>query len=81
MDSKVLSLFSKEFWGQVKCCVVEIWAIHSIQVSEVETLLKRWGHFVILSWDPAREKECTLDEVRNFWLSKSGATRNLYVSA
>ena len=81
MDSKVLSLFSKEFWGQVTCCVIEIWAIHAIEVLEVETLLKRWGHFVILSWDPAREKKCTLDEVRNFWLSKSGATRNLYISA
>jgi len=80
MDSKVLSLFSKEFWGQVSCCVVEIWAIHTIEVADVETLMKRWGHFMLLSWDPTREKNCTLDEVRNFWLSKSGSTRNLYLS-
>jgi FkbM family methyltransferase len=81
MDAKVLSLFSKEFWSQVTCCVIEIWAIPAIEVSEVETLLKCWEHFVTLSWDSTREKKCNLDEVRNFWLSKSGSTRNLYISA
>ena len=80
MDSKVLSLFSKEFWSQVSCCVIEIWAIHAIEVSEVETLMKRLEHFVIFSWDHTRENKCTLEDVRNFWLSKSGSTRNLYIS-
>jgi len=80
MDSKVLSLFSKEFWSQVTCCVIEIWAIDAIKVSDVETLMKRWEHFKRLSWNSTGEKNCTLDEVRNFWLSKSGSTRNLYIS-
>jgi hypothetical protein len=80
LDSKVLSLFSNEFWGQVKCCVIEIWAIESIKISDVETLMRRWEHFVLLSWDHNREKKCTLDDVKNFWLSKSGSTRNLFIS-
>ncbi len=80
LDSKVLSLFSAEFWSQVKCCVIEIWAIEAIEITDVEVLMKHWDQFAILSWDPIGERKCTLDEVRNFWLSKSGSTRNLYIS-
>jgi FkbM family methyltransferase len=80
MDSKVLSLFSMRFWGQVRCCVIEIWAIHSIEVTEVEALMERWEHFTFFSWDPALETNCTLDEVKKFWLGKTGSTRNLYIS-
>lgn len=80
LDSKVLSLFSAEFWSQVKCCIVEIWAIGEIEISDVEILMKHWDHFVFLSWDSMGDKKCTLDEVRTFWISRSGATRNLYIS-
>jgi FkbM family methyltransferase len=80
MDSKVLSLFSKYFWGQVTCCVVEIWAIGAIESSNVEDLINRWKHFNLISWDSLQEQPCTLEEVKLFWLSKTGSTRNLYLS-
>lgn len=80
LDSKVLSLFSSEFWSQVKCCVIEIWAIDAIEISDVEKLMMHWNQFVFLSWDSLGDNKCTLDEVRSFWTSRSGATRNLYIS-
>jgi FkbM family methyltransferase len=81
MDSKVLSLFSTKFWDQVNCCVIEIWPIHTVEITDVNYLMERWEHFSFLSWGPSLEKKCTLEEVKHFWLSQSGSTRNLYISA
>jgi FkbM family methyltransferase len=81
MDSKVLRLFSTKFWDQVTCCVIEIWPIQTVETTDVDYLMDRWEHFTFLSWGPTLEKKCTLEEVKQFWLSQTGSTRNLYISA
>ncbi len=80
MDAKVLSLFSKPFWSQTLGCVVEIWALPSVNEEHVEMLMDLWQSFNHFSWDISLEIKTNLQEVKDFWLSGSGATRNLFIT-
>jgi FkbM family methyltransferase len=80
MDALVLSKFSHSFWNQVECAVIEVWALNSISEQDVKKLISLWGNFSFFSWDSEWKIKVSLEEIQKFWLSKSGATRNLYIS-
>lgn len=80
MDAKVLSLFSKSFWSQTLGCVVEIWALPSVNEDHVEILIDLWRSFDHFSWDSSLKIKTNLQEIKDFWLSGSGATKNLFLT-
>lgn len=80
MDAKILSLFSELFWAQTLGCVVEIWALPSVSKEHVEILINLWDSFNHFSWDTSPKIDTTLQEVKDFWLSGSGATKNLFIN-
>jgi FkbM family methyltransferase len=79
-DSKILGLLPSELWEKCVAAVVEVWALREIEPLEVENLLILWRNFSSVSWTADRDRLATLEEVHDFWLGKSGKSRNLYLS-
>ena len=79
MDAKILSRIPIPVWGSISRAVIEIWAIDSIEESEVDILLEAWKKFKYRSWSD-ESGVLTLQSIRNFWLSKNGYHKNLRLS-
>lgn len=79
MDAKILSRLPIPVWDSISRAVIEIWAIDSIEESEVDALLEIWKKFQYRSWS-GESGVLSLQSVRNFWLSKNGHHKNLLLS-
>lgn len=80
MDAEVLAQFSEDFWNQSIGGVVEIWALSSVNKEHVEKLIKIWKCFSAFSWDSSLKVRIHLEDIKDFWLSGSGATKNLFIT-
>ena len=80
MDAFILSRISSEIWNRVERAAVEVWAFPEVQCEDVTRLLSLWGEFENVSWEPTLETKVELSEVAEFWTSKSGRERNLFLS-
>lgn len=81
MDAVILSRVPERIWENCESAVIEIWALNEISPGDVEVLLAMFERFEYVSWFPiAGNAKVELSEVRDFWLSKSGAFRNLFLS-
>jgi hypothetical protein len=79
MDSIILSRIPSEIWQKVERATVEIWATDEVVEADVQILLEFWQKFRRVSWDSGMQKAVGLQELRNFWLGKSGEFRDLYL--
>lgn len=79
-ESLVLSQIPIHFWDSVECALIEIGA-HSYvtddQLSEIELVLKKFSK---LQWSSGNSRLVKTNEVLDFWRSKSGHERNLFLS-
>jgi hypothetical protein len=80
MDALILSRIPKRIWEKVECAVIEVWALPEICDLDVTNLLLMCEHFQFISWHPKSEEILDFSEIGKFWLGKSGAVRNLYLS-
>ncbi len=82
MDALTLSRFPEWIWKNCVCAYIEVWALNEISKKDVDGLLFKLKEFDQVSWGPNAigEREVELSEVREFWLSKSGSFRNLFLS-
>jgi len=80
MDALILSRIPKRIWEKVECAVIEVWALPEICDLDVTNLLLMCENFQFISWHPKSKKILDFSEVGKFWLGKSGAGRNLYLS-
>jgi hypothetical protein len=82
MDALTLSRFPKEVWEKCEAAIIEVWAHEEISESEVARLLSMFQNFEQMGWKPifGDTPEVQLSEISEFWLSKSGAQRNLFLS-
>ncbi len=61
--------------------VIEVWALDEISNQDVKTLLSMLQEFEHVAWQAnTRKEKIELIEVSEFWLSKSGSSRNLFLS-
>ena len=79
-DSKILSLLPKQVWNHCEGAVVEVWALPEIDIRDVENLMDMWTQFSEFNWEADGSAPTNLREVSSFWLSKSGRSRNLFIS-
>jgi hypothetical protein len=79
MDSIILSRIPSEIWQKVERATVEIWATDEVVEADVQILLEFWQKFRRVSCDSGMQKAVGLQELRNFWLGKSGEFRDLYL--
>lgn len=78
MDALILSQFSSEIWQKVHAAVIEVWALEGVEKNHVSKFLGEIKDSHKLKWEP--ELECIdLNEVEEFWLSKDGQQRNLFL--
>lgn len=80
MDAEVLSSFPKTFWEKCDRAVIEIWAIHEIQEDECNLLIDYWSCFDYASWSPKTKEKVSSHDLKEFWLSRTGKERNLFLS-
>jgi FkbM family methyltransferase len=79
-DSKILALLPEELWNRCIGAVIEVWSLPEIEQIEVKNLLGMWKNFTNLNWAADYSRPATLEEIEKFWLSKSGKSRNLFLS-
>ena len=79
-DSLILSLFPLEFWNKCQGAVIEVWALPEIDAAPVRRLLNMWSGYWNYNWAPDGSEPTSIDEIEIFWLSKSGKSRNLFLS-
>ena len=79
-DALILSRIPKRVWQNTECAVIEVAALPEIDKIDVDNLLLMFNSFEIISWHPNLKQKISLKEIREFWLSKSGSQRNLFLS-
>jgi FkbM family methyltransferase len=79
-DAMVLSKFPIDVWHRTKAAVVEIWAIDEVNATDVQKCLEIWKMYRNMSWSPESNAHITDSEISNFWLGRSGESRNLFLS-
>jgi FkbM family methyltransferase len=81
MDALILSRIPDWVWKNCESAIIEVWALDEISKKDVEALLSMCQEFEYVAWQPNNRKEkIGLSEVSEFWLSKSGAHKNLFLS-
>lgn len=81
MCALILSRIPESIWKNCVSAVIEVWALDEISKQDVETLLSMFQEFEHVAWQfNTREEKIELSEVSEFWLSKSGSFRNLFLS-
>jgi FkbM family methyltransferase len=79
LDAQVLANFSEQFWKNLDSAVIEVLANQEIESKDVEQLIERLEGFSYKSWKPGEYQLTDTAEIKEFWLSKSGLQRNLYI--
>jgi FkbM family methyltransferase len=78
-DAVVLASISKTIWDRTEAAVVEIWALEQIDYSDVDRLIQLWGSFNSICWSFNPKTKISLSELANFWLNRSGDSRNVFM--
>lgn len=80
MDALILSRIPNRIWQDTEAAIIEVWALPEIRQQDVTRLLAMFQNFNYLSWNSNSRKRIDLDEISEYWLSKSGNWRNLFLS-
>jgi FkbM family methyltransferase len=80
MDAFILSRIPRRIWERVERAAIEVWAFPEVAREDVERLISLWGAFEYISWEPTLKARIDLTEIADFWTSKSGSERNLFLS-
>ena len=88
MDALILSRFPEWIWENCVSAHIEVWSLSETSKKDVDGLLSKCQEFDHVSWSLNTTieggvelgNEVELDEVREFWLGKSGSYRNLFLS-
>ena len=82
MDALILSRFPERIWKNCESAVIEVWALAEVSKRDVEGLLSMCQEFEYVGWHPdvKKKRKIEFNEVSEFWLSKSGSFRNLFLS-
>jgi len=80
MDALILSRIPNRIWQSTEVAIIEVWALPEIHEQDVTNLLAMCENFEYASWDPKSQQRIGFDEISEYWLSKSGTMRNLFLS-
>jgi FkbM family methyltransferase len=80
MDALILSRIPNNVWKKTECAIIEVWALAEIKEEDVTKFLDMCKEFSLVSWDPDFIHQIELADVKEFWLSKSKNSKNLFLS-
>lgn len=78
-DALILSRIPISVWEKIQSAVIEVWALPFIDVSHVTELLQKLTHFSYVRWNSQLSSKVDFEDVRNFWLSRTSESRNLFL--
>lgn len=78
MDVVILSDFSDSFWQNVVLGTMEICALEYAKEAEIDLLIKQLNRFPTIFLDPYKRKPISLPQLKEFYLSRSGLTINIF---
>lgn len=78
-DAMISSRLPKRIWDETMTALIEIWAINEIEETDVVNCIELWKTFDRVSWSSHGKDRVSLSAVAEFWLSKSGEVRNLFL--
>ena len=79
MDALILSRLPINIWLSTERAVIEVWALPQINAQDVDKLLIMWSN-LDFSWTSDFRIRIGLNEIREFWLSNSGLSKNLFLT-
>ncbi len=80
MDALILSRIPNRIWQNTEVAIIEVWALPEIREQDVTQLLTMCQNFEYASWNPNSQERIGMSEISEYWLSKSGTFRNLFLS-
>ena len=80
MDALILSRIPNRIWQRTEAAIIEVWALPEICEQDVTRMLGMCQNFKFASWHPKSQEKIGLNEISDFWLSKSGTFKNLFLS-
>jgi FkbM family methyltransferase len=78
-DALICSKIPYTVWKNVESAIIEILAGPNVIETDVDHLLNMWQHFDFISFQSSSNQNINLNQVKEFWLSKSNSTRNLFL--
>jgi FkbM family methyltransferase len=78
-DAKVLSLIPENVWQKINYLVIEVWALPEIEIKDVEKLMNYLENFSTAVWSDDQKLQLSTKDISEFWLSKSGKHKNLFL--
>jgi FkbM family methyltransferase len=82
MDAVISSRIPERIWNNCEAAIIEVWALPEISEDDVRNLIAMLKDFKYMGWSPYINIENMIgfSEVGEFWLSKKGSFKNLYLS-
>lgn len=80
MDALILSRIPLRIWHKTFAAVIEVWAVPEVSEIDVSNLIAKIQSFEHGMWHPKSGKKVDFNEVGEFWISKTGQSRNLFLS-
>jgi FkbM family methyltransferase len=80
MDALILSRIPNEVWKNTDCAIVEVWALPEIEEEDVTKFLRMCRDFTSVAWTPDAIHNIEFTDIKEFWLSESKMSRNLFLS-
>lgn len=78
-DLTILSQIPIEIWSTVKSAVVEAWALDSVLEEDARRICAIFEEFDYFSFNPNSPTNCVADEIYDFWTSRSGESKNIFL--
>ncbi len=78
-DALILSRIPNSVWDKVDSAVIEVWALPFIDASHVKEFLDKLVDFSRVGWNSEEIAKVPLEDVADFWLSKTSKSRNLFL--
>ena len=79
MDAYVLSQIPIEIFKSIQSAVVEVWALPEINPADVDKFINAISFSYSLGWSEKSIGKLSPEIVREFWLSKSGLAKDLFI--
>ena len=80
MDAYVLSQIPIEIFKSIQSAVVEVWALPEINPADVDKFINAISFSYSLGWSEKSIGKLSPEIVREFWLSKSGLAKDLFIN-
>lgn len=80
MDAFILSRIPLCVWRRVDRAAIEILALPEVDPKDVANVLAKCSQFQRRSWDAGMESNASFTEISDFWTSRSGLERNLFLT-